>query len=99
MEWDAAKSKWIECPELSSPASGFIVEAFAKQVPSGYRLSFSDRSDQAIFCRIGRHHRVQYRIYRVGNGRQANLLAFATVPMSLAVSLNRSPRVTMAAMS
>jgi hypothetical protein len=48
MEWDAARSEWIERPELSSPASGLIVEAFAKQGPGGYRLSFSDRSEPLV---------------------------------------------------
>ena len=48
MEWDSAHSKWIELPELSSPASGFIAETFVKKVSSGYSVSFSDRSNPLV---------------------------------------------------
>jgi len=44
MEWDSANSRWIERFDLSSPISGMITEAFVKQVPSGYVVSFSDGS-------------------------------------------------------
>lgn len=48
MEWDSANSKWIERQELSNPMSGVIAEAFVKPVPSGYALSFSDRSTPLV---------------------------------------------------
>src|SRR5579871_1371953 len=48
VEWDSAHSKWIELPELSSPASGTIAKAFVKQVSSGYSVSFSDRSTPLV---------------------------------------------------
>lgn len=47
-QWDSAHSKWIELPELSSPASGFLAEAFVMQVSSGYSVSFSDRSNPFV---------------------------------------------------
>jgi hypothetical protein len=48
MEWDSAHSKWVERPDLSCPAYGLIAEAFVKRVPSGYTVSFSDRSDPLV---------------------------------------------------
>ncbi|WP_266180362.1 hypothetical protein [Dyella humicola] len=48
MEWDSAHSKWIDRPELSSPTSGLIAEAFVKQVSSGYSVSFSDRRNPLV---------------------------------------------------
>jgi len=48
MEWDSAHSKWIERPEFSSPEFGLIAEAFVKPVPSGYTVSFSDRSEPLV---------------------------------------------------
>jgi hypothetical protein len=48
MEWDSAKAAWIERPGLSEPISGSIAEAFVKEIPGGYAVSFSDRSSPLV---------------------------------------------------